>query len=213
MKKIMFLIAASLICFTACKKEKDDVSKVVDISSPDINLNGDKYVTLNPGQNYDDPGAVSVDDVTGAQTTISADAGNLDPNTPGLYYMSYTATNANGYQTVAGRYIAVTDYNDNINLEGTYLREATGIEVQVTKVSRAMYKISDMGGAGLDDAAYIAVLNDSTFDLGVQISESLGVEIDGGHEKIINDGGQIILQYSLDAPGYGTAVRTFVKQP
>lgn len=211
MKKILFLITASAICFTACKKEMDDISKVVDVTSPSVQLNGEKYVTLNPGQPYDDPGAVSVDDVSGSQTSINAGANTLDPSTPGLYYMSYIATNANGYKTTAGRYIAVTSYNDAINLEGTYLREATGAEVHVTKVSRGMYMIDDMGGAGLPDAAYIAVLDDNTFDLGLQISESIGAEIDGANEKIIIDGGDTVLQYSLDAPGYGTAVRSFIK--
>lgn len=211
MKKILFLITASAISITACKKDKENISKVVDITYPTVQLNGEKYITLNPGQPYDDPGAISVDDVSGAQTSVNADANTLDPATPGLYYMSYIATNANGYKTTAGRYIAVTGYNDNINFEGTYLRAATGAEVHVTKVARGMYMIDDMGGAGLPDAAYIAIIDDSTFDLGLQISESIGAEIDGANEKIIIDGGDTILQYSLDAPGYGTAVRSFIK--
>ena len=211
MKRILFLIAASALCFTACKKDKDDVSKVVDITYPEVRLNGEKYTTLNLGQPYDDPGAVSVDDVSGSESSVNATTNTVDPTTPGLYYMSYIATNANGYKTTAGRYIAVNNYNDNINLEGTYLRAAKGAEVHVTRVSRGMYMIDDMGGAGLPDAAYIAVIDDNTFDLGLQISESLGTEIEGHNEKIVIYGGDTILQYSLDAPGYGTAVRSFVK--
>lgn len=204
-------MAASLISISACKKDKDDVSKVVDTSYPTVQLNGDKYVTLNVGQAYSDPGALSVDDVSGAQTSIMADANTLDVSDPGLYYMSYTAINANGYKTASGRYIAVTNYNDGINLEGTYLREATGAEVHVTRVSRGMYMVDDMGGAGLPDAIYFTMIDENSFEIGPQISESIGAEIDGGNEELIIDGGDTILRYSLDAPGYGTAVRTFIK--
>jgi hypothetical protein len=211
MKKILYLVAASIVTIAACKKEENKVSKTVDVSYPTVLLNGEKYVTLNIGQGYDDPGAMSVDDVTGNSTSVQADVNTLDASTPGLYYMGYIATNANGYKTSAGRYIAVTNYNDNINLEGTYERTANGVEIHLTKVSRGLYMIDDMGGAGLPDAAYIAMIDDNTFDFGPQLSETIGAEIDGSKEELIIDGADTILRYALSAPGYGTAVRTFVK--
>jgi hypothetical protein len=211
MKKILYLIAASAIAIVACKKEENKVSKTVDVSYPTVQLNGDKYVTLNIGQSYDDPGALSVDDITGSSSSVKADMSTLDASTPGLYYMGYIATNSNGYKTSAARYIAVTNYNDNINLEGTYERTSNGMEIHITKVSRGLYMIDDMGGAGLSDAAYIAMIDDEAFDFGPQLSETIGAEIDGSKEKLIIDGGDTIIQYALTAPGYGTAVRSFLK--
>ncbi len=70
-----------------------------------------------------------------------------------------------------------------------------------------------MGGAGLPDAGYFVVINDSTIDFGPQLSESIGEEIDGSGERLTIDGSDISYAYKLSAPGYGTALRIFVKLP
>lgn len=211
-KAILLLIGILPILATSCRKDPNAVSKVVKVSFPTVELNGEKYVTLNVGQPYEDPGAVSKDDVSGTTANISADISTLDITTPGIYYMQYTAINANGYKTKAGRYIAVTNYTDEMNLEGVYTRTSNGVEVNITKVSRALYMTDDMGGAGLPDAAYFAVIDNSTIDFGPQLSESIGEEIDATGEKLIIDPPDTAISYALQAPGYGTATRTFVKQ-
>lgn len=213
MKNILLLILSIAVASqVSCRKKQDAVSKVVDITAPDIRLNGEKFVTLNVGQAYEDPGAQAVDDISGATTNISADVSTLDVSTPGLYYMGYSAKNANGYVTNVARYIAVTDYADNIDLSGVYVRAANGVEVNITRMSRGLYRNDDMGGAGLPDAAYFAVIDEETIDLGLQLSESLNEEIDGFSESLtITAPDEITIQYALDAPGYGTAVRTFEK--
>ena len=212
MKKFLIILLSltPAVLYTSCKKD-EVVSKVVDVSFPEIELKGDKYVTLNVGQAYTDPGAVATDDISGAKTDIMAEYSSLDINTPGVYYMQYTTKNANGYITNVGRYIAVTNFLDDFDLSGEYERTANGVIINVSKVSRGLYMIDDMGGAGLPDAAYFAVVDASTIDFGPQLSESIGSEIDASGETLSFDGGDTTLQYALSAPGYGTAPRTFVK--
>lgn len=213
MKKIIIILfALSFMAYAGCRKRDDQVSKVVDVTYPTINLNGDKFVSLAVGESYTDPGAVSIDDISGEQTNLpEAESSNLDVNTPGVYYMLYSAKNANGYIKNEVRYIAVTDYNDAVDISGTYLRSGTPIEVNISKVGKSFYKNADMGGAGLSDAIYIAIINDSTITGGVQFSESLGSEISTNSESLnLND--PYTIKYALDAAGYGTQVRTFVKQ-
>lgn len=212
MKKLFILCGILAIAMTACKKVPSDVSKVVKVTYPQITLKGDKYVSLHVGDSYTDPGATLFDDITNNSSDIAATSTTLDPNTPGLYYTLYTAKNANGYVSSAARYIAVTDYDDHIDLSGTYLRTVTGAEPNVTRVARGMYMTDDMGGAGLSDAAYFAMLDDTTIDLGLQYSESIGTEIYGVNGSVIYDGTDTIITYALRAPGYGTQQRTFIKQ-
>jgi hypothetical protein len=210
--KNIFVILLCILIMGACKKDKDVVSKEVTVSYPQITLNGDKYVSLHIGESYTDPGASVFDDVNGSTSNVSADKSTLDINTPGLYYISYTAKNANGYISSAARYIAVTDYDDATDLSGVYQRTANGITVNLTKVARGMYMTDDMGGAGINDVGYFTVIDESTIDLGAQLSESLGTEIDGANESLtITSPDDIVYTYSLSAPGYGTAVRVFVK--
>ncbi len=211
MKQLITIVAlAGLLVQTGCRKQASD-TKVVKVSYPTIALNGDKYVSLNVGAAYTDPGATGTDDVSGSTRSLTAEYSTLDVNTPGLYYMRYVMTNANGYVSRVGRYIAVTDYPDDVDLSGVYERTANGVQVNLTRMARALYKTDDMGGAGLPDAAYFAVINDSTIELGPQLSESIGEEIDGSSGALSITATDTSYQYRLAAPGYGTALRVFVK--
>ena len=211
MRKIFIAMLAIPIAFAACKKE-DDVSKVVEITYPDITLNGSKYVSLTVGESYADPGAVVNDDVSGTQHNIMASYSSLNTSTPGLYYMQYSFTNPNGYTTNVGRYIAVTDYPDAIDISGVYERTANGVLVNLSRVARGLYMTDDMGGAGLPDAGYFAVLNDSTIDFGPQLSETIGEEIFAVNGSLEIGPTDTSYSYALRAPGYGTTSRTFLKQ-
>lgn len=212
MKKLLVvaLLATCTIFQQSCKKDTIN-NKVVKVSYPTINLSGSKYVSLNVGTAYADPGATGTDDVSGSTKTLTAEYSSLDVNTPGLYYMRYSMTNANGYITKVARYIAVTNYNDAIDLTGTYERTSNGVQVNLTKVSRALYRTDDMGGAGLADAAYFAVIDENTIDFSAQLSESIGEEIDASAEALNIGATDTSFQYRLSAPGYGTALRIFQK--
>jgi hypothetical protein len=213
MKKILLIACGLMVVFAACKKDPDVVSKVVTVSAPDITLNGDKFVSVMVGAPYTDPGAVLTDDVTGAVSTIMADTPN-DINTavPGMYTLTYSALNANGYGTTAARYIAVTNYPDNADLSGTYVRQSNGVPVTVSREARALYSVADFGGAGIpSDIAYFAVIDTNTIDFGNQYSETVGpftVDVDYFHMRP----GDTSFAYVLHAAGYGTPLRVFVKE-
>lgn len=211
MKRILFvLVIINTLLLGACRKKETD-TKVVKVSYPAIALKGDKYVSLNVGQSYSDPGATGTDDISGTSKDIIAEYSSLDITKPGLYYMLYTMRNANGYITKAGRYIAVTNYDDHIDLTGVYERTSNGVQINLTKVARGLYMTDDMGGAGLPDAAYFAVIDDATIDFSPQLSESIGEEIDASSEALNITATDTSFQYKLAAPGYGTALRIFEK--
>lgn len=209
MKTALVIAALTFSTLIACKKY-DDVSTVQTL--PHIELQGEKFITINVGGSVTDDGATVVNDVPKeGSNSLTATVNNVDVNTPGLYYMLYETPTANGFTVSAARYIAVTNYSDPTDISGDYLREATGAVVRVDRRSRALYSVTDMGGAGLNDVIYFVRLDDTSIELAPQYSETLHTEIYGLNGSF-DFGPPMTLSYALVAPGYGTALRTFVKQ-
>ncbi len=216
MKKLLFIGCAALVAIAACKKKTDDVSKVVTVSAPTININGSKFKSITVGTPYVDSGATLIDDVTGQSSQIQADTadggGVVDVTTPGLYTLTYSAKNANGYGSINARYVAVTNYADAANLTGTYVRQSNQRAVHVTRKARGLYMTDDFGGAGIPDAGYFAILDTAHMDFGYQYSETIGafftVDVSYLHIRPADTS----YAYTLHAAGYGTALRVFKKK-
>ncbi|MBN9482080.1 MAG: hypothetical protein BGO70_16035 [Bacteroidetes bacterium 43-93] len=211
MKKIFAILAITILTVTACQKDKT-VSHVVTV--PTVKVNGDKFITINVGGTMpEDAGATVInDEAISGGSNIMASENNVDVNTPGIYYMLYQTQTKNGYTVGAARYIAVTNYTDAEDLTGTYVRTANDLPVELTRKSRALYENNDMGGAGLSDAIYFAVINDSTIVAGPEYSETLSTVIDTKNAELHIEPGNTYFQYILIAPGYGTPLRKFVKE-
>ena len=211
MKTLSIITSIMVLSIWSCKKT-DNVSRLVTV--PEMEVVGSKFITINVGGTMpvDEGARVINDEPVEGGSNVKAVENTVDLNTPGIYYMLYQTRTKNGYTVGAARYIAVTDYSDDTDLSGTYMRTANGVLVEVTRESRALYKNSDMGGAGLADALYFAVINDSTIEAGPQYSESIGDVIDASGEALSIEPGNTFFRYALDAPGYGTTARTFVKQ-
>src|SRR5678810_603926 len=134
--KISIAIFVPLLILTSCKKDTtDNVSKIVKVSFPEITLNGNALVVVAVGAAYTDAGAKLKDDISGAITDIQPTENNVNTAQPGLYVVTYSASNSNGFETSAKRLVAVTSVNNPINRAGTYLRTATGINCYITKIA------------------------------------------------------------------------------
>jgi Domain of unknown function (DUF5011) len=145
--KFLFLLMATALVMTGCKKETTaDVSKTVKVSYPEITLNGSPLVILAPGATYTDAGAKLKDDVTGAITDIKPSSNPVNTAQPGLYVVTFSALNANGFEATATRLVAVAPGTGTINRAGTYKRTATGLNCVITKVAEGVYKLQNPAG-------------------------------------------------------------------
>lgn len=84
---------------------------------PELTLEGDKTLYLDKGASFTDPGYTAIlngEDVSD-QVEIST---NLNTNKSGIYTISYSIVNADGFSSSASRKVIVTDPNDAI--EGIY---------------------------------------------------------------------------------------------
>jgi len=207
---LVFLVLA------ACKKDPDTVSKVVTISYPDITLIGSKFITIPVGGTFVDSGATFVDAYTKESGKLVADTGTglvpVDPSTPGMYTITYTAKNQNTFSSTVARYVAVTNYPDTKSIAGKYTRTQNGASSTVTRMTRAMYAINDFGAANLGNIGYFAIIDTATMDFGEQYSETLGSVFDAQVNYLHMRPADTSFEYILFAAGYGTSVRTFKKQ-
>ena len=72
-------------------------------AGPKIDLTGSSNVSMNQDATYSDLGASSSE----AVGSVTVDDSNLDPTTPGVYYVTYTATDTHGFSRVIRRYVVV----------------------------------------------------------------------------------------------------------
>jgi len=134
-----------------------------------------------------------------------------------------TAKNRYGHTGVAQVYVAVTEVSDAMDITGWYRRLGVpGRSSYINKVGRGLYTTSNVGGVDTSDAstgavisAVFAVLNDTTIDLGAQSVNVDGTWTDMGRatsQSLSLTPPDTVVSYALDLAGFGTQVRSFIKQ-
>ena len=207
MKKYILLIAIVIgIVFNACKKEDtDNVSKVAKVSYPLITLKGpaaDSIVFVTIGGTYSDAGATLTDDITGANSDLTGNVGEIDFSTPGVYYVNFSASNSNGFETSKSRVIVV--YDPAIAQEdytGTYA-QANGRIVSVDKVADRIFACDDLYGTfSIPIPLYFVDFGTGLYIPQQLIDPSLGFEVHGEGEKSGTAGSYVLDFYGLTRDG------------
>jgi surface protein with Ig-like domain len=217
MRKILILSVIAAFAFVGCKKKANSVSEVVTVSYPKITINGPQYVSINVGGSFTPPTASAYDSFYKERPTVVPNLGSLNTSVAGLYTVEYSAKNQYGFVGTANLYVAVTNVSDSLDLSGVYIRNAAPNDVAfVTKVARGLFMTSNVGG---DDTstqassvvpAVFAVTSSSTIDLGTQVT-SAGT-LTASSESLSLAPADTTYSYALSLSGFGTQVRTFVKQ-
>jgi hypothetical protein len=207
--KFLIAMALPLLLLTGCKKDTSaDVSKTVKVSSPEITLNGNAFVIVAVGTPYTDAGAKLKDDITGAITDIQPTSNPVNTAHPGMYVVTFTASNANGFEVSVTRLVAVSKSFGSVNREGTYLRTATGVNCFITKLADGVYELKNPAGFGgsPNTIVYMAETAANAFTCPAQPS-------DFGTMSVVNINFTATgVTWNVLNPGFGTGTRTFVKQ-
>ncbi len=205
-KNILILTIAVISILGACKKEDTaEVSKVVSVSYPMITLKGapgDTVIFLATGSTYTDAGATLTDDITGAQSDLIGSTAEVDLSTPGVYYVTFSASNSNGFETTKNRVIVV--YDATVPLEdytGTY-SQANGRVVNVAKVADRLFTCDDLYGTfTIPIPLYFVDFGTGLYIPSQKIHPSLGVEVHGEGEKTGTAGSYVLDFYGLTRDG------------
>ncbi len=206
--RFITIIFATTILGVSCKKKYDTISTVKTV--PTVAVNGKQFISIHVGEPYKDEGATFIGE-NGQSSNIMPDSNiTVDVNMPGLYILPYTRTTESKFNAGGYRYVTVTNISDAFDLSGTYLRGATNVTTEVTKVARGLYKSSNFGGsASLPITVYFAQLNDSTL---VAPEQPTSDGITSGKDITITYGADTTIAYRVISASFGTGIRTFVKQ-
>lgn len=156
MKKIISLFALAafvLVGFSSCDYDGKDDAYVTHYVSIDLK-EGDTYLVAK-GSTYTDPGYTATEgteDVT-SKVTVS---GDVDANKMGIYNVTYSAVNKDGFSASVTRKVLVYDPEVTTNISGTYKVTSTdgsqsvfdrysviGNSVTLTQLAPGLYSISD----------------------------------------------------------------------
>lgn len=199
----------SFLFMVSCEKEREteNISRIT--YYPAITVKGELWYTIDVGGSFTDLGATAKEGESDIEVTVE---GSVDTNTPGVYTITYTAVNRDGYSASAYRSIGVISPNvKNTDMSGTYRRNAAAMGfTEITKVSDNFYYCNNVGGvASPDPSLGVYFYHYDTGKLGVPIQFT-----PGNIFQCTNATVELGVKYSwvVINSGYGAALRTFIKQ-
>jgi hypothetical protein len=211
MKRIIpFFILSLASLLTACNK--DDINNTEDrvgISRvtrfPVFTMNGDRYMSIVQGGTYTEPGVTAKEGTADLQITTT---GSVDANTVGVYDITYTATNKDGFPGTVTRTIAVLPAPEQagVDISGDYKYATSSVISHIEKLAPGFYKTDNVWGSSTIPSYIITV--DGVNWILPEASLS-------GFGPVYGDGtlSGTALQYHVNLPNYGfvNIVRNWVK--
>jgi Domain of unknown function (DUF5011) len=112
---------------------------------------------INKGDSYVDSGATAtLNNIPSPYTTD----GKVDPSTPGVYVLTYTAANPQGFTATDFRTVVVMDNDIAANdFSGTYTRSSNGSTSTWTLLSPGIYSLENPSGNVGYDGDFVILVN------------------------------------------------------
>ena len=218
MKRKIYII---LLCFSlvilSCKKDNFNYPEGFVGSSkitvyPTLTLKGDRYVPVLNGATFTDPGVEAKEGSTDIPVKVN---GQVDVTKPGVYTLVYTAVNKDGFSASISRTVivatidAVAAAND---FSGNYARTTNGSVATWTKIAPGIYTVFNPGGApGTNLTVVVVNSQGDQIDIPNQAASD-GSPTSSANETYNKAASPPRYSWVILNPGYGTALRTFIKQ-
>ncbi len=210
MKKGFKLIMIALTLFAAFSCEEDKVTEGISTITnyPVITLKGEQWNQVAVGGTFTDAGATAKEGESEIEVKVT---GSVDTKKAGVYVLEYAAVNKDGYSSVEYRYVGVISPAATADLTGSYKRNAGAFGVsKVTKVSGNLYKADNVGGVAVpspSEAVFFYYFDKGKIGCPYQLTPGNAFECTDG---VVVEG--VSYSWVVINPGFGTALRTFVKQ-
>jgi hypothetical protein len=178
---------------------------------PILALKGSSVVTIPTGGTYTEAGATAKEGSTDIPYTTS---GSVDTNTPGVYTLTYTAVNKDGFSSSVRRTVAVytTDAGAAAHdLSGNYLRAATGAVATWTKIAPGVYSVLNPGGA-VGNGLVAITFNPTGYTFFIPPQVTNDGNTTSSSNEVFTPGPPDSYTIKIINPGFGTGIRSFVKQ-
>ena len=223
MNKIIYSIGILLVLslFTACEKE-DTLGLSKQTNYVVLTMAGDELIIVDKGAAFTDPGVTGKEGDEVAEVVVT---GSVDVSTGGIYKLTYTSINVDGYPASVERYVVVIDKAAvaGTDLTGQYERTfygspRSGTFSDWTKVNDWTYTVKDPGGVNSGDYGFniTVYLVDATHIVVPIQTNPLGGTIfcsstKGGVVPDVIEHTGVKYIWSVKGAGFGTNPRTFEK--
>lgn len=155
------LIATLILLNYSCKKDSEGVSKLTNLVS--YELTGGSRVLVAKGGAYADPGYKAMENGVDVTNKVVVNS-TVNGNKVGMYNVTYSAVNNDGFPTSVSRTIIIYDPTaPNVDLAGDYLSTVSRVSpargpyfdlnVNITKIAPGFFYISDFLGGFYDQGA------------------------------------------------------------
>ncbi len=190
MKKILYCLTLSLVLFFAsCEGDTtQDHSTITNYIV--LTLKGNSLVNVPIGSTYVESGASATEGTEDVSSKIAI-SGTVNPNKLGIYTITYSATNADGFPSTITRTVAVYDPTVSVSIpSGTYtlakgsnrltlssgaITAYNGYSVTIKEEAKGIYSVTDFIGGYYDQRAgygsdyamkgFMKLNNDYTFEI------------------------------------------------
>ncbi len=189
MKKIFFyglMLGMSVFGLTSCSDDYDTTDSRLTYYV-NLEMQGDAFVQVPIGTTYTDAGCKATmngQDATSRITTSGIE--DIDVNTAGLYTVTYSAVNDDGFPASVSRTVAVCDPSITTDLSGTWVTQSgtqriyggatvtpyADFTCKITKAAPGIFYVSDLFAGYYDQRAgygssyackaYLQLLADNT---------------------------------------------------
>jgi hypothetical protein len=167
MKKLIIFSFLAVALMAGCN-EKDIIDNATQVGVSKIThyitytLTGGSTVVFPKGSGYVDPGYVALEGTVDVTTKVTV-SGDVNGNKVGLYTLTYTAVNADGFSSSTQRTVIIYDpAAPSTDISGNYLshvarispgRTFTGLKVTIEKLAPGFFHVSDFIGGFYDQGA------------------------------------------------------------
>lgn len=215
-KTIQFLFLSFIIVLGACNK--DDInntdtkigrSRVTFF--PVVTLLGERYMAVEVGGQYTEEGIEATESGEPIPYTTT---GTVNTAVPGVYTLTYSAENKDGFSAVVKRTVAVYDTDPDAaahDLSGNYARDLNGSIAEWTRLAPGVYQVFNPGGAPGTNVTVI-VINPNGYVIDMPEQEIGDGSLMSSAQEVFTAGAVPKYTWQILNPGYGDALRTFVKQ-
>ena len=220
----LFIVCTGVVFVMGCAKDpsfnyaEGTVGSSKIVYFPSVAIQGDRLIIMDQGGTYTDPG---VEAKLNGQDVPVTTTGTVDPATPGVYDIEYSAQSPDGYSASDWRTVVVISTDaaiDANDFTGDYKRDLTGTISAWTKTGRGVYTVDNPGGAGVGAGFIVVVVNYDGDKISIPHQQAFDPSINGlntissNSEEYIKTPAPVNYQWALTAGGYGTQLRFFVKQ-
>src|SRR5882724_8460746 len=206
--KILFFIGMATML--SCHKDNFNypagtvgISKIVFF--PTVALKGNALIIIQPGSSFTEPG---VDAQLGGKATTFTTTGTVG-TAPGVYILTYTAANPQGYTASASRTVVIIGNDVGTNdYSGTYTRAATGVSSTWTKTANGVYTVENPGGAAVGAGLTVVAVNYTGNKITIPSQNSPDYGPVSSANETYSTGPPAHYSWVFFAGGYGTGLRT-----